>query len=91
MTNLDDINILADAIANKLNFQPRWLKLSAACKYASINKERLKQLAVDNQITGYQEFERGDWIFDKESLDSYRLQPIQNMKTKAKSILQSLR
>jgi hypothetical protein len=86
-----DINILADAIAQKLNFQPRWLKLSAASKYASIGKDRLKTLAFEKKIIGYQEPDaRGDWIFDKESLDSYRLSIVAKNKQKAISILTSL-
>jgi len=86
-----DIERIADTIAKRLMIQPRWLKLTAAAQYASINRHRLKQLAIDGMIIGYQEdAERGDWIFDKDSIDSYRLTPVQKMKSKTKTILKSL-
>ena len=86
-----EIDILADSIAKKLNFQPRWLKLLAASKYASIGKDKLKTLAFEKKIIGYQEPDsRGDWIFDKESIDHYRLSMVAKNKNKALSILNSL-
>ena len=55
----------------------RWLKLKAAAAYSAIGKTRLKQLAKDPEsiIVGFPDPESGrsDWIFDKESLDAYRL------------------
>jgi hypothetical protein len=69
---------LAEGLAREFAITPRWLKLTAAAKYASINKTRLKNLAIEEKILGYQDPDstRGDWIFDKESLDDYRLEPI---------------
>ncbi len=73
-----ELDILAGKIAGKINFSPRWLKLSAAAKYSSINAKRLKLLAESGHIVGYQDPDttRGDWIFDRESIDQYRLLPI---------------
>jgi hypothetical protein len=53
----------------------RWLKLIPASKYSSLGQHRLKNLAKQSVIIGYPdpESKRGDWIFDKESIDKYRL------------------
>ena len=52
----------------------RWLKLKPAAKYASMGTQKLKQLAKDGEIIGFPDpdSKRGDWIFDRQSLDSYR-------------------
>ena len=47
------IEILASKIAEKITAQPRWLKLSAAVKYASCNTTKLKNLAENGEIRGY--------------------------------------
>ena len=54
---------------------PRWLSLKQAAEYAHLGQKRLKQLACEGLITGGQDPDsgRGDWIFDRDSLDSYRL------------------
>ena len=53
----------------------RWLKLNDAAAYASLGQHRLKELATKRIIRGFQDpdSKRKDWIFDRESLDSYRL------------------
>ena len=53
---------------------PRWLKLKEAALYASIGKTRLKELAVQGIVKGFPDPDsrRGDWIFDRHSLDAYR-------------------
>jgi hypothetical protein len=53
----------------------RWLKLKDAAGYSSIGKTRLKELAARKVIRGFKDpdSDRGDWIFDKESLDDYRI------------------
>lgn len=53
---------------------PRWLKLRDACKYAAIGKLRLKSLAQAGEVAGHPDPDsaRGDWIFDRLSLDRYR-------------------
>lgn len=50
------------------------MKLKMAAFYSGVGKERLKGLARDGHITGFQDpdSKRGDWIFDKRSLDTYR-------------------
>ena len=57
------------------NISPRWLKLKEAIRYSAIGKNRLKQLAQGGEIVGFSDPDsgRGDWIFDRESLDQYRL------------------
>lgn len=56
---------------------PRWIKLVPAVKYSSIGKDRLKALAKkpDSIIIGFPDpdSKRKDWIFDRESLDKYRI------------------
>jgi hypothetical protein len=45
---------------------PRWLKLTAACRYAAIRKTRLLRLVKEGYIKGFQEDNgRGDWIVDR--------------------------
>ena len=52
----------------------RWIKLKEATQYASIGKARLISLAVSGVIRGAQDpdSKRGDWIFDRLSIDEYR-------------------
>ena len=52
----------------------RWIKLKEATQYASIGKARLINLAVSGVIRGAQDTDskRGDWIFDRSSIDAYR-------------------
>ena len=54
---------------------PRWLKLSIATKYSAICKKRLIALAQNGAVIGFQDPDnkRGDWVFDRESIDNYRL------------------
>ncbi len=87
-----EIQKIAELIAQKVSLTPRWLKLTAAAQYAAINKDKLKRLATAGKVTGYRETDscRGDWIFDKESLDEYRLQPVFNNMQKARAILASV-
>lgn len=56
------------------NITPRWLKLKAAAAYSSLGRKRLKKLAQEGKIIGAPDPEsgRGDWIFDRLSLDEYR-------------------
>lgn len=45
-----------------------------ACLYSHIGKERIKRLALQGAIKGCSDPDnkRGDWIFDRLSIDSYR-------------------
>jgi len=71
------------------NITPRWLKIKPAARYASIGQKKLKILARKGLIAGYPDPDsgRGDWIFDKKSLDEYRQKPLMHIKTEAKKIL----
>lgn len=63
----------------------RWLKLMQASVYSAIGRHKLKELAKKGIIVGYPDpdSKRGDWIFDRESLDKYRLrQAPQNIEEK---------
>ena len=86
-----ELEKLAAKIAERIA-TPRWLKLSAAAKYSGYGVARLKTLALDGYIRGYQDPEstRGDWIFDKESIDEYRLLPCHSNDQQAVDILRSL-
>ena len=55
--------------------QPRWLKLIDACRYSGIGKARIKRLAKDGAIRGFvdPDDKRDTWLFDRESIDEYRL------------------
>ena len=56
-----------------MSLQPRWFKLKAAVQYSGIARERLKRLAKEGRIQGYKcpESGRGDWYFDRISIDQY--------------------
>lgn len=74
---------------------PRWLKLKVAAEYSAIGQKRLIELAESGNIRGFQDpdSKRGDWIFDRFSLDKYRdSQAAQtgNAGNKALEILRSL-
>jgi len=70
----------------------RWLKLIPAAKYSAIGRNRLKALAAKGIIKGFRDLDskRRDWIFDKESLDSYRQNQASRLDLKAKEILDTL-
>jgi len=53
---------------------PRWLKLKDAALYSAIGEKRLLALAESGEINGFRDPDtvRNDWIFDRESIDSYR-------------------
>ena len=50
------------------------MKLKTAACYSGIGRDRLKLLADAGRIKGFQDPDnkRGDWIFDRLSLDRYR-------------------
>ena len=67
---------IARQIVNEISsLSVRWMKLRFAAKYIGINKDRLIKLAKDGEVIGYPDPDnkRGDWIFDRDSLDRYRL------------------
>ncbi len=70
---------------------PRWLKLKQAATWASVGKNRLKQLAMDGHIIGFQDpdSKRGDWIFDRYSLDEYRNDQAGYLEEKALALLKA--
>ncbi len=59
---------------NQDHIQPRWLSLKEAALYSHIGKTRLVELAAADRVKGFQDPDnkRGDWIFDRNSLDAYR-------------------
>lgn len=54
--------------------EPRWLSLKAASDYSNIGVKRLKKLAEGGRVKGFQDPDsgRGDWVFDRLSIDAYR-------------------
>jgi len=76
----------------KIPLNARWIKLKEAVAYASIGKMRLKQLAKDGKVAGFADpdSKRGDWIFDRQSIDAYRLGQVQRPKAIALEIWNNL-
>jgi hypothetical protein len=68
--------------------QARWIKLKEATKYAAICKSKLKELAASGVIRGAKDpdSERGDWIFDRQSLDAYREAQMSPMTAREKAL-----
>jgi len=61
-------------MATKPYILPRWLKLKDAATYSAIGVNRLVALAEEGTVRGFKDPDsgRGDWIFDRDSLDAYR-------------------
>jgi len=53
--------------------EPRWLRLKDAMAYSAIGRDRLKTLVRNGEIVGFHDGGRNDWIFDRLSIDAYRL------------------
>jgi len=53
----------------------RWISLKEAARYSNIGQKRLISLAESSVVVGFKDPDsgRGDWVFDRESLDEYRL------------------
>ena len=66
----------------------RWIKLKEATQYGRIGKARLIQLAVSGVIRGAQDpdSKRKDWIFDRQSIDSYREAQMSGMSAQQKAL-----
>lgn len=75
MTN-SELDIIAAKIAEKILFQPRWLKLKPAALYSSIGQKELIKLVENKKVAGFQDssLKTKPWIFDKTSIDNYRIQ-----------------
>lgn len=86
-----DLDILATKLASRMTM-PRWMKLVTAAHYSGYGQKKLKKLAKEGKIRGYQDpdSDRGDWVFDRESIDEYRLLPCIMQDKKAVDILKSL-
>jgi len=73
---------------------PRWLKLKEATEYGNIGKKRLIDMAISGIIRGAKDADskRGDWIFDRLSIDAYwdSQMPDVNIREKAIMILNSV-
>lgn len=89
LSDIIDLDLLASKLAERLCPQPRWLKANKAAIYSGMNTKRLKRLAEKGEISGYSDnaTDRGHWIFDRESIDKYRLKPILERDLKHKQIL----
>jgi hypothetical protein len=82
-----NISSLAGIIAEQiveLSSNVRWLKLKPAARYSAIGTQKLKRLADDGVITGFPDPDsgRGDWIFDRRSIDSYRAEQSKQLQEK---------
>jgi hypothetical protein len=88
-----DAERLAKQIANDIRpLFVRWMKLRHAATYVGINKDRLKRLAETGEIVGYPDPDngRGDWIFDRDSLDAYRLDQQRDFQNKVLELSRGL-
>ena len=97
MTN-QDLDILAAKIAARLSVVPRWMSLAQATKYSNIGKARLIKLTKGKEVKGFQDLslETKPWRFDKESIDSFMENQIQQdedeeLNQKALDILATVR
>jgi excisionase family DNA binding protein len=63
----------------------RWLKMSEACRYASLSRKTVKVMLMDGSLTG-ERTPGGHWRVDKESIDSW----FGNVQEKAVAIVRSL-
>ena len=56
------------------SFPARWMSLREAAYYSHIGQKRLIALAESGNVSGFRDPDsmRGDWIFDRNSLDAYR-------------------
>ncbi len=83
----ENLDILAAKIAERI-ITPRWMTIKQAAAYSNIGQKRLKSLADTGEIAGYQEDTgRGDWIFDKDSIDEYRSRPLAETNVRFQKIL----
>jgi len=73
---------------------PRWIKLKDAARYSAIGRHRLMRLASNGKIVGFKDPGNGraDWVFDRDSLDAYRLSQysLPEIEKRANEILASL-
>lgn len=72
---------------------PRWLKLKSAIHYSGYSRAQLLKLAEKKLIVGFQDpnSKRGDWRFDKQSIDEYMISHVVSERHKALSIIESLK
>jgi hypothetical protein len=70
------------------NGLPRWISLKEACEYSHIGKDRIKRLAIQGVIKGSPDPDnkRGDWIFDRVSIDAYREAQMSKADAKEKAL-----
>lgn len=53
---------------------PRWLNIKNAICYSGLGRDRLKRLAESGEILGFQDLnDHNKWIFDRLSIDKYRM------------------
>jgi len=67
---------------------PRWLSLKAAAQYSGLGRHRLKALARQRVIKGFQDpdSKRHDWVIDRLSLDHYREGQMTQMTVREKAL-----
>ena len=70
----------------------RWLKIKPAAAYSAIGRDRLERLALAGKIVGFPDpdSKRGDWVFDRYSLDSYRENQAGELELKAAALYRKL-
>jgi hypothetical protein len=84
-----DLDILACKLAERI-VTPRWLRMSQAVQYAGVGKTEMLKLLRSGDISGYQRNDRGDWIVDKESIDTYHMVNMQDRKKFVAELLEGM-
>ena len=71
----------------------RYMSLKQASVYSGIGQKKLIDLAKMGKIRGKKrtDIPRGDWSFDKESIDKYWHRSFDDTKSKAKEILDQIK
>ena len=73
--------------------QVRYMNLKQASTYSGIGQKKLVELAQGGSILGKRrdDISRGDWSFDKESIDNYWHQPFRERKVATQRVLDRIR
>ena len=71
----------------------RYMSLKQAAVYSGIGQKKLKELAKYRKIKGQRKADsaRGDWSFDRESIDKYWNAPFDEIKTMAQNVFDRIK
>lgn len=92
MTEKELVDEIVDRLFKRLapivseNRDDRWVGLKRAAQYASLGEHELIRLAKNGDIVGFQDRRKKTrpWIFDRQSLDEFRMCQYTDKKKKAR-------